>query len=187
MARRPRATGDEKGAKAPPRLRIGNSVQPPNPGEARSGSRPEDTEVTKEEQIAGHESRATQATRLDPRRDARKDGLPERKRLRKRAKNRALGIGAIWGSLRDCARCIADLESRSLPLLFLVPSTFRCGAGRKTRRCSSAAVRWLPVQYLDAQGRAIWGAPEGRIVEMPGERVSPHDADERSDAACLCS
>jgi len=44
-----------------------------------------------------------------------------------------------------------------------------------------AVVRWLPVQYLDAQGRAVWGAPEGCVVEMPGEHVSPHDADERFD------
>jgi len=44
-----------------------------------------------------------------------------------------------------------------------------------------AAVRWLPLQYLDGRGRAVWGAPEGRIVEMPSERVSPHDADGRFD------
>lgn len=44
-----------------------------------------------------------------------------------------------------------------------------------------AGVRWLPVQYLVAEGRAIWGAPEGRVVEMPGERISPHDADEQFD------
>ena len=44
-----------------------------------------------------------------------------------------------------------------------------------------AVVRWLPVQYLDAQGRAVWGAPEGRVVEMPSEQISPHDADERFD------
>jgi hypothetical protein len=44
-----------------------------------------------------------------------------------------------------------------------------------------AAVRWLPLQYLDGRGRAVWGAPEGRIVEMPSEQISPHDADERFD------
>ena len=44
-----------------------------------------------------------------------------------------------------------------------------------------AAVRWLPLQYLDGRGRAVWGAPEGSVVEMPGEQISPHDADERFD------
>jgi len=49
------------------------------------------------------------------------------------------------------------------------------------KRRIPAAVRWLPLQYLDGRGRAVWGAPEGHIVEMPGEHVSPHDADERFD------
>ena len=44
-----------------------------------------------------------------------------------------------------------------------------------------AVVRWLPVQYLVAEGRAIWGAREGTVVSWPGERVSPYDADERFD------
>lgn len=44
-----------------------------------------------------------------------------------------------------------------------------------------AVLRWLPVQYLDGRGRAIWGAREGAVVSWPGERVSPHDADERFD------
>lgn len=49
------------------------------------------------------------------------------------------------------------------------------------KRRIPAAVRWLPLQYLDERGRAVWGVPEGRIVEMPSEHVSPHDADERFD------
>lgn len=44
-----------------------------------------------------------------------------------------------------------------------------------------AVLRWLPVQYLDGRGRAIWEAREGTVVSWPGERVSPHDADERFD------
>lgn len=42
-------------------------------------------------------------------------------------------------------------------------------------------LRWLPVQYVDRRGRAIWGAPDGRVVEIPAEQVSPHDTDERFD------
>ena len=49
------------------------------------------------------------------------------------------------------------------------------------KRRIPAAVRWLPLQYLDGQGRAVWGAPEGRIVGMPGKHVPPHDADKRFD------
>ena len=44
-----------------------------------------------------------------------------------------------------------------------------------------AVVRWLPVQYLDGQGRAVWEAREGTVVSWSGERMSPHDADERFD------
>lgn len=42
-----------------------------------------------------------------------------------------------------------------------------------------AIVRWLPVQYLDSRGRAVWNAPEGSLVSIPVEEVSPHDENER--------
>jgi hypothetical protein len=40
-------------------------------------------------------------------------------------------------------------------------------------------IRWLPIQYLFARGRAIWGAPEGTTIAIDGEFVEPHEPERR--------
>jgi len=47
------------------------------------------------------------------------------------------------------------------------------------KRQLPAAVRWLPLQYLFARGRAIWGVPEGRTITVDGAFVAPHDGPRR--------
>ncbi|MEB3323659.1 MAG: S41 family peptidase, partial [Synechococcaceae cyanobacterium] len=56
---------------------------------------------------------------------------------------------------------------------------------RQLKRQLPAAVRWLPLQYLFARGRAIWGAPDGSTITVDGPFIEPYDRPRRFEGEVI--